>query len=154
MTRIVWNQTTASGRRTSWAKPFDTIALGHGAAQGAKAFYLSSDPLRPGGYLENGVETDLPEGTLVLEVRPEGSVKNGSQQARVYEVVSDNGSGELALRLGGWDWRKQYLSLVDECQKALGRRALADDSDSNPLAEYTTGQLLAELERRGMARVD
>jgi len=148
MTRIVWNQTRASGRRTSWARPFDRIVEG---VKGARAFVHGGGDW---GYLGDGVETELPEGTLILEVRPTGSVKNGSQLARIFRVVrkpwskEDNG---FELITGDYDWRKGYLSLVDAAQALLRDAPVAGESD--PLADYTTEELLGELERRGMARL-
>jgi len=142
--RIIWNQITSSGRRTSWAKPFDRIDT---HVRGAKAFCFRAGD----GYLRDGVETNLPEGALVLEVRPAGSVKHASREAVVYEVVAEEEEdrGKLSPVLEGYDSDKQYLTFIDDCQKALAARVLADDSDSNPLASYTVEQLLAELERRG-----
>lgn len=57
MVRIVWERETALGRRTSWAKTVDAILAN--AEKGAKRFR--------GTYLCSGEETELLEGTLVLE---------------------------------------------------------------------------------------
>jgi hypothetical protein len=166
MTLVIWNQQRSSGRRTSWAKPFDRIDQ----AEGKGAFKLGAAHI----YLQDGEETELAEGTLVLEVVPRGSVKNGWQEARVYEVTHQ---GNLEQWFLAYDWRKNYVSLVRDAQDALDRRALADQLETipvstrqedtepppdserrvalrerRPLAQYSTEQLLAELERRGIVR--
>jgi hypothetical protein len=142
-TRIIWNQTTTSGRRTSWAKPFNSIKQG---AKGAQAFYYAAaDPLMVfgGDYLQDGVETDLPIGTLVIEVVPVGSVKNGSQQAQIFRVGP---AGLGAVSDVVHDWHRGFLSLRDEALQLLGD----EPEPENPLADFSDEQLLDELRRRGV----
>jgi len=129
--RIVWEQTRASGRRTSWAKWFTDLAL----SKGAKAFI-------GGEYLKDGVETDLEIGTLVVEVVPTGSVKNGSNEARIYRVSAD-GLERTGVEV---DYNTRWLTLKDEVIRLMAEETLAEKD--NPLAEFSVDDLLAELRRR------
>lgn len=129
--RIAWEQITSSGRRTSWAKTFSAVA--DDGTKGAKAF--------TGAFLPDGAEIDLEIGTLVLEVVPTGSVKNGSQEARFHRVAA---AGLETIEGGTFDWWKQQLSAQD-----FARELLDEPEPGNPLAAFTTEQLRAELARRG-----
>lgn len=95
---ITWNQTRASGKRTSWARNVQSIDY---TIKGARSFV--------GEYLENGVETELDIGALIIEVTPEGSVKNGWQRARLYRVTVDGKYTEINPDFE-FDWRKQFIS--------------------------------------------
>lgn len=108
MGRIVWHQQRSSGHRTSWARTVTAVVPG---SSGARAF--------TGIYLEDGTETDIDDGTLVLQVAPTGSVKNGTEQALLFRAQGT----ELVQLEGEWDWRKQFLSLVDAMKRHLAHAA-------------------------------
>ncbi len=99
--RVTWRNETASGKRTGWAKTVVDVAVGSGV-RGAKAFM--------GEYLRNQ-EYDLPYGTVILEVHPVGSVKNGHEEARLWVVDKEEG---LKRFPGEWDWHKQFLTVKDQ----------------------------------------
>lgn len=99
MGRIRWKQPTASGRRTGWARTVDGVNYD---VRGAKSF--------EGEYLRDGEEVDLPNGAIVVEVSPQGSIKNGWQAATAYVVDGE----ELVPRIEDeHDWRKDFLSFRD-----------------------------------------
>ena len=104
--RLVYSKPTASGRRTGWAR---TIMGLDADQRGAKAFR--------GDYLRDGDQVELADGLLVLEVRPEGSVKNGWQQAHVLRVA-----GDKFVELADFNWREQYLDLLDFVREQLRAR--------------------------------
>lgn len=116
-TRIRYEQPTASGKRTGWARTFTAV---HDTVRGAKAF--------DGHYLRHGVEYDLERGTLVLEVYPTGSVKNGRDEARFYEVTEE-GLSPVSPDADGtcqdetFEWRGEFLSCVDHAKLLLARKA-------------------------------
>jgi hypothetical protein len=114
--RFTYKKTCASGRRESWAK------LVHGtdhSLRGAKAF--------KGDYLQAGSQIDLPEGAVVLEVCPEGSVKNGYQQAYVKQVRND-----VFVSIGDcWNWHSEFLDLVDAVELAICNHEWLEVADVN-----------------------
>lgn len=123
LTRLIWKQPTGSGRRTGWARTVRNIDM---QQRGAKAFL--------GEYLRDGVETELAVGTLVVEVAPIGSVKNGFDGARICRVTADGELAPCACSTDGyWDWRKHWLSIRDAVieeltqDRAAAARAAAGD---------------------------
>lgn len=103
--RIRFSSSVASGRRESWAKTVTDIDT---TERGARAF--------EGEYLQDGVECDLFIGQFVIEVIPQGSVKNGWQSVRMLRVTAD-GLETVDDDLG--DWRKDFLSIRDTFAAAL-----------------------------------
>lgn len=103
---ITLDTVRASGNRESWFKTITGIIEG---GTGAKGF--------AGEYLKAG-QHRLPVGTILLHVRPLGSVKNGTHQADVLRVQPD---GTLAEIASGLDWRKELPTIQD-----IAARALAD----------------------------
>lgn len=102
--RYTFKKVRASGRRTSWAKVVHGVASG----RGAKGFV--------GSYLRDGDQVDLDDGALILHVVPDGSVKNGWEQAILKRV--ENGA---LVTLGDWNWRSEYLDLQDAVREELDR---------------------------------
>ena len=68
-----------------------------------------------GEFLTDGVEVDLPVGSVIIRVDPEGSVKNGYQLGNVLKLQAD-GTME-SLEYG--DWKSDFLTLRDAAAKAL-----------------------------------
>lgn len=93
----------ASGSRKSWWKHVKGI-----------------DPSQKGGYayvgdfLKEG-ETELQVGSVLLEVEPCGSVKNGYQDGKLYRVAED-GSLDFICR---HNWREASVSLRKAAEAAL-----------------------------------
>lgn len=100
--RITYKKPEASGRRSGWAK----VIVGVLDGVGARGF--------DGDYLTHGNQVDIPDGSLVLEVRPLGSVKNGYEQAYIYRATPE-GFQEIF----SCDWRKKFLDLKDFVVKQL-----------------------------------
>ena len=105
LVRIKYQPETASGRREGWARSFFAIDK---TEKGAKAFR--------GVYLPKNEEIELEVGTLILEVSPEGSVKNSWQSARILKV---NKYGSLSIQTENFNWRESFLSLRDEAERLL-----------------------------------
>jgi hypothetical protein len=76
-------------------------------ARGARAF--------AGDYLREGEQVDLPDGTVIIEIFPRGSVKNGYQTADIQRVER----GELRTLVEDLDWRSQFLEIADAVNAAL-----------------------------------
>lgn len=107
--RITYEAPTASGRRTGWAKTVEAVDY---EARGARAFR--------GAYLRDH-EQDMEVGTLVLQIAPQGSVKNGWEQATLWHVTPaglEPLDGEV-----DYDWRRQFLSLRDRVATLLSQRS-------------------------------
>lgn len=128
--RVVYEPKTASGKRASWARLI--TGVNDSGLKGSKAF--------EGVYLRE-YEQDVEVGSLVLEVVPVGSVKNGGQEARLYRIAAD---GSLAPVDGvePMDWSRNFLTIRDTVARLLGEAP-------NPLAGFSDAELWAELERRG-----
>ncbi len=75
---------------------------------------------------------------MVIECRPEGSVKNSWKTGYVYKVTED-GLQEMG---GNYHWYKEFLSFRDKVVECLGK-------EENPLSEYKVDDLLSELKNRG-----
>lgn len=93
----------ASGGRESWAK---TVGSVDRSQRGAKALV--------GFYLTDGCQMCLFEGQVMVEVVPHGSVKNGRQEATVWQVV-----GDKLVERDSFDWRREFLQGLDAVEKAL-----------------------------------
>jgi len=65
--------TTTSGNRKSWFKKITAVD------QDCKNGYAFA-----GEFIPDGVEVDLSKGDVVIECRPEGSVKNGHKEGFAY----------------------------------------------------------------------
>ena len=143
MTKITIEQHYASGNRTSWAK---TVTGLDRTQKGAKAFI--------GDYVREG-EHSLPEGTIILEVRPYGSAKHPEQYAAFYKVDSsaENGLVNLTEQIEdenerNKDWKPRFASILDEAEGYLN--AAKPELAENSLAAISDADLLAEIKRRGL----
>lgn len=127
MIRWRWQQPTGSGRRTGWARTFTGF---DSEARGAKAFtggeYLGADELR-----------EDTAGTLVIEITPEGSVKNGWQSATFCRV----GAEGLEPCSEAFDWGKDWLAIKDKAIELLGEQA--EPTSDRDRAEAAADYLLA-----------
>lgn len=116
-----------SGNRKSWYKAIESV-----------------DQTKTNGYCFDGefvkadIEIEYPEGTIIIECRPTGSVKNGGKLGVIHTVTS-KGLEEIAE----FDYKRNFLSFRD---------AVADliNEPVNPLAEFSDDALLAEIKRRGL----
>ncbi len=100
--RWTFRPATASGRRKSWAMNVTGINPSYdGCQRPSEAF--------TGNYLREDFEHDLQIGTFVIEVRPEGSVRNGWNEAVVSRVTLDGleDVGQVFC------WPGQLLSIKD-----------------------------------------
>jgi hypothetical protein len=133
-TRIVWSKPTGSGRRTGWAR---TVRDLDRSRVGAKALV--------GEYLQDEVETELEVGTLVLQVKPIGSVKNGFDGAALYRVSEQGRLEPCPCSADGlyWDWRKQWLSIADAVAEELNVAAEAAETEDDALVAGEIGVLTA-----------
>ena len=108
MARITYSKPTASGKRTGWA----VAVTGLDRTQKFRKALI-------GDYLPEGRQIDLPEGQLVIEIVPCGSVKNGYEGVRFYratgpDLVHITWSDEEL-----WDWRADHLDVLDRIEELL-----------------------------------
>lgn len=107
-TRWVFAPKTASGRRRSWAMHITGLNARYEAAERPSAAFH-------GSYLRAGAEYDLPIGTLVLEVVPRGSTKNGWREGLLYYVGAAGLEPCERAR-----WPHGLLTLKDAVGRLLG----------------------------------
>lgn len=129
---------TSSGRRRGWWKHVS------GVNRSARGGYAVE-----GDFMNEGW-ADLPVGAVLVRCSPEGSVKNGWKAASVHvvqptglEIVKGVGSDAD----GDFDLREQTPFLLDCIEQALDLRVA---NTTNPLAQFSTAELMAELGRRGV----
>lgn len=142
MPRLIFTPKRASGKRESWAK---TVTDVDPKGRGSKAF--------KGDYLESGIQTDLEIGTLIIEVVPCGSVKNGYHEAGLLRVTED-GFEKID---SGWDWRTHFLNFRDFVIEQLAENRSPKDSEKPESYEAATNRLYeqwcaGETERRSVVR--
>ena len=131
MGRITYQKKYASGKRGSWARTVEGLVDGKKFAHGIAGRYLNEDQ-----------ETDIEDGTLIVEITHAGSVKNSEEIAALYRVQGS----DLHALFWTYDWRKQQLSLRDKIQELLDEGV----EPKNPLDDYSDEDLLAEVKRRGL----
>jgi len=137
---------TASGRRKGWMKHVT-------ACDETKNNGYAFD----GEFLSDGREIELPVGSIIIRVDPQGSVKNNWQSAHALRLEIDGKLTELTpgadadLYPGspGLDWRDDFLSFRDIVCAAL--RAESQVPADNPLAGFSDADLLAEISRRKLS---
>jgi hypothetical protein len=99
LVRLKFGPPTGSGRREGWAKHVTGVDLS--GVRGAKAF--------KGDYLRKGEQLDMPYGSVVIVVAPEGSVRSAYETAAIYLT-----STEGLERTSDWyNWRENFLSFRD-----------------------------------------
>lgn len=97
--RIKIDGYSTSGDRKSWFKTIKEVDL---SKKDGYAFI--------GNFLTPDKEYDLKEGTIIIEKRPEGSVKHYSYSAHIYVVENQ----DIILKKSYNDWYKDFLSFRDE----------------------------------------
>ena len=128
----------SSGRRESWMKHVT-------GCDASKTNGYAFD----GDFLKASREVDLPVGAILIRVDPEGSVKNNWQSGHVFRLQAD---GELdELTEGNLDWRDDFLTIRDIVFAAISGESEESKEPANPLAGFSTEDLLAELRRRETA---
>jgi len=93
----------ASGRRTEWQKVVRSIN------EGTNGYALTGD------FLNNGVLVELPENTVIISVKPKGSVKNGWKEAEIL-LLKQNGVTESIMKA---DWRKDFILIRNKLNELL-----------------------------------
>ena len=124
---------SASGRREGWTKVFSSV---DSTARGAKAF--------SGEYLRAG-ENSVKEGDLVVLVSPCGSVKNGWQEGEICRVVSgEDGFAVLESVSEEFDWRQEFLSLMNAAEALLEKSSETQSAEGNEQPELSPESWLME----------
>ena len=129
---------TASGRRTGWIKQVTSVD-----PNGRNGYAFD------GEFLRDGVEVDLPVGSILVRVDPEGSVKNAWQSGHILKLQAD---GEM-VELADGDWKDDFLGLRDAATEAMPRSEEAVQPEvAGPvdLSGVPVMDLIAELRRRGV----
>jgi len=104
-----------------------------------------------GKFLRVGQEIDLPEGSIVLINKSNGSWKYKHNTAYVCRVEAQEPDGSCDATkqqnlnvLKQFDYVGEFLSLRDYLAE------LVNNEPVNPLATFTDEQILAEAKRRGL----
>jgi len=96
-----------------------------------------------GDFLRAGSKAELPVGTHILAYGESGSMKYHSPEVVVYRVSPDAENGlEKAYEKENLD-RSWALDVREEIAEIVNA-----DEKENPLATYSTEELMAELKRR------
>jgi hypothetical protein len=127
--RIKIDDYRTSGRRSSWWKHVTNVDT-------SKSNGYAFD----GEFLAAETEYDLPVGSIVIECRPDGSVKNSSKIGYIYEVRQDE--NELACISHSYDWRGEFLSFRDLVADKINQEP------PNPFSDFSNEEILAEAKRR------
>ena len=135
---------TASGRRTGWIKQVTSVD-----PNGRNGYAFG------GEFLRDGVEVDLPVGSILVRVDPEGSVKNAWQSGHILKLEDD---GEM-VELADGDWKDDFLGLRDAATEAMPWPDETHQSEETVqpktncainLSDVPVLDLIAELRRRGI----
>lgn len=117
-----------SGRRLGWVKKINSVDTDK---RNGYAF--------DGPFLNDGWN-DLETGAILIQCSPTGSVKHPGKMGEAFEVGPD---GELKAFAEVGDWfGPGFLDFRDAVAEKLRQPPV------NPLAEFSTEELRAELERR------
>jgi hypothetical protein len=146
---VKYHKAHSSGHRKGYALRVTDVVEG---ARGVKGFAA------PGGsidYLREG-ENNLPEGALVLEIRPAGSAKHPEEIALLLRVTAGSTPNMGVLvdatpeREDYYDWREDYYSLQARASELLSPTAPAEpEAEAEPLADIDTDVLIRALQARG-----
>jgi hypothetical protein len=148
---INYHKSHSSGHRKGYALRITGIVDG---ARGVNGFVAPGDSV---DYLREG-ENNLPEGALVLEIRPCGTVKHPSEMAVLARVTASDAPnmGLLADTTPEreYDWREDYYSLQSRAAELLAPAAepeaeKAPAAEAEPLADIDTDVLIRALQARG-----
>ena len=131
---------TASRRRTGWTKLVTSVDK---SKSNGYAF--------EGEWLDDG-EYDLPVGAVVIAKAPGGSRSRPYDIGLCYRVTED-GLVQTNEDAGqswehGHNWRESFLTFRDHVAEQLA--LMGDVEPTNPLAEYSDDEILAEARRRGL----
>jgi len=119
MIRTNLRMATASGHRRGWMKIVKSVDTSK-----ANGYAFEGDFLKSG-------EADLPIGAIIVEQKPEGSVKRGYNSGAAYRVVDDP-ENPLEKIAETDDWRRKFLSFRDAIADALKPKEL-DTSEKSAL---------------------
>lgn len=97
-----------------------------------------------GRFIKINRLAEIPDNCVVLTFEETGSVKNRLYAASLYQIT--DGVREVAHTVSGNDWALRLRAKAADLINAPAPQGL-----SNPLAEFTTVDLIAELRRRGHA---
>ena len=125
-TTINYSKKYASGSREGWAK---TVTSVDSTAHNGYAF--------EGEFLRQG-ENSVDEGAVVIEMTPTGSAKNG---VKTITILRAEGGGLVPIDGTDYDLHREIESLKTAVTEALGVKI-------NPLADFSTAELEAEIARR------
>ena len=110
--RVEIEKKHASGNRKSW---FRIVKSVDSTQKGVKAF--------DGVYISHEGETEIPIGTVVIEVFPDGTVRWPTNHAIVY-VVTEEGLIDVSKKNDKGEylnWKTKFLSICDNVKEALER---------------------------------
>lgn len=99
-----------------------------------------------GDWLQVGRKAELPVGAVVLSFSQAGSRNRPCPIAKIFRVAEDGVEEVLAVQ--GDDWA---LDLRDKAAELVNAPAAPASEPANPLAGFSTEELIAELRRRGVA---
>ncbi len=129
--------TYASGRRKSWFKHVTKVDI---SKTNGYAF--------EGNFISEMTETDLPEGSIIIECIPRGSVKNNLKEGKIFRVEAQ---GITNLEENSeYDWRKDFLSFRDTVAELLST------STKKTVSEYEEKKqiicrILSDMLRHGIS---
>ncbi len=138
--RITVKNERNSGRRVGWTK----VVTGVDTTK-ANGYAFQGD------FLQEGRQYDFSDGMVIIEVTPEGSVKNSYQMAACRVV-----RGDELVQVGEWhDWREEFLNFRDLVAETLksAQEQPEPEATGECLANVSTEALLEELRRRGVLPV-
>ena len=103
-----------------------------------------------GNWLRAGERAELEVGSFVLCYDEPGSAKNWYPLVRLFKIVeNENGLEEVYRWKGDTRERSWALAVRDEIAAILAEAQGQEPEEENPLAKYSTEELIAELRRRG-----
>lgn len=121
--------------RKSWAKRLTRIDTSK-----ANGFAFEGD------WLQVGRKAELPVGAVVLSFSLAGSRNRAFPIAKIFRVTAE-GEFEVVAETRGDDWA---LDLRDKAAEMVNAPAAPASEVANPLAGFSTEELIAELARRGI----
>ena len=116
-----------SGNRKSWYKAVESVDQTKGNG------YAFS-----GGFVSVNQEVEYPEGTIIIECQPTGSVNHGGKMGVIHKVTAEG-----LESLEEYDYNREFLSFRDAVAELIA-------TPVNPLAEFTDDDILTEAKRRGL----
>ena len=134
--------TGMSGGRKSWIKHVTEV---DGELANGYAF--------TGQFLDYDTEYDLPIGSVVIDVIPEGSQKIATKSCDIY-VVTKNGLKRQS-RKSGKDWQGDFLTICDSVSMFLDLAAKTETTPTvHDFSEFSDYEIMAEVKKRGLVSRD